>query len=125
MIRRPPRSTLFPYTTLFRSPADAAAWESLVPLRRRARDALEDAGEALAVAGAGRHGETGRGLQLLVLYEILELLLGDLAALLEALRARAERHEPLPPRAGEALVEISRALEAIAEALVEEGSYAL
>src|SRR2546427_4671388 len=23
MIRRPPRSTLFPYTTLFRSPADA------------------------------------------------------------------------------------------------------
>src|SRR2546423_7711507 len=28
MIRRPPRSTLFPYTTLFRSPAHA------VPLRR-------------------------------------------------------------------------------------------
>src|SRR2546422_4896978 len=27
MIRRPPRSTLFPYTTLFRSPsADALAW---------------------------------------------------------------------------------------------------
>src|SRR3712207_7394402 len=25
MIRRPPRSTLFPYTTLFRSKADAAA----------------------------------------------------------------------------------------------------
>src|SRR2546430_13621119 len=25
MIRRPPRSTLFPYTTLFRSPASAAA----------------------------------------------------------------------------------------------------
>src|SRR6266498_4965737 len=25
MIRRPPRSTLFPYTTLFRSPAEAAA----------------------------------------------------------------------------------------------------
>src|SRR3712207_9235276 len=25
MIRRPPRSTLFPYTTLFRSPAHAAA----------------------------------------------------------------------------------------------------
>src|SRR3989454_775628 len=29
MIRRPPRSTLFPYTTLFRSPGDAA------PLARR------------------------------------------------------------------------------------------
>src|SRR5258708_21462133 len=25
MIRRPPRSTLFPYTTLFRSPGEAAA----------------------------------------------------------------------------------------------------
>src|SRR5439155_3890931 len=25
MLRRPPRSTLFPYTTLFRSPADEAA----------------------------------------------------------------------------------------------------
>src|SRR2546429_9494370 len=26
MIRRPPRSTLFPYTTLFRSAADAPIW---------------------------------------------------------------------------------------------------
>src|SRR5256885_7789648 len=26
MIRRPPRSTLFPYTTLFRSLADGLAW---------------------------------------------------------------------------------------------------
>src|SRR5258708_16873879 len=26
MIRRPPRSTLFPYTTLFRSPADQVGW---------------------------------------------------------------------------------------------------
>src|SRR5258708_30260152 len=31
MIRRPPRSTLFPYTTLFRSHADE-------PLRRRQKD---------------------------------------------------------------------------------------
>ena len=103
------------------SPADAAKWESLVPLRRHARETLEDAREALAVARAGRHGETGRGFQLLVLYEILELLLGDLAALLEALRAGAERDEPLPPHAGEALADVSRALYAIAEAMVEEG----
>src|SRR2546427_6294495 len=26
MIRRPPRSTLFPYTTLFRSPLDGEVW---------------------------------------------------------------------------------------------------
>src|SRR2546422_2618215 len=43
MIRRPPRSTLFPYTTLFRSgfqppesPAAAADWRRIVP--RRVRD---------------------------------------------------------------------------------------
>src|SRR2546426_8341489 len=32
MIRRPPRSTLFPYTTLFRSPSSAAAGEGGRPL---------------------------------------------------------------------------------------------
>src|SRR2546429_3941880 len=30
MIRRPPRSTLFPYTTLFRSPQDTNALMSLI-----------------------------------------------------------------------------------------------
>src|SRR5258707_11840418 len=29
MIRRPPRSTLFPYTTLFRSRIDRRAWRSM------------------------------------------------------------------------------------------------
>src|SRR3712207_8084499 len=40
MIRRPPRSTLFPYTTLFRSPA-------AVPVRRRRQQepAVRDGGE--------------------------------------------------------------------------------
>src|SRR3712207_6968610 len=37
MIRRPPRSTLFPYTTLFRSPADA--WPVALALAGRAEDA--------------------------------------------------------------------------------------
>src|SRR5256885_12901001 len=46
MIRRPPRSTLFPYTTLFRSPcrarrlrraADAGRGRALQPLLRRDR----------------------------------------------------------------------------------------
>src|SRR3712207_8512147 len=31
MIRRPPRSTLFPYTTLFRSEADAHGWFTTSP----------------------------------------------------------------------------------------------
>src|SRR5256885_12180019 len=34
MIRRPPRSTLFPYTTLFRSRARAGFWENLASLAR-------------------------------------------------------------------------------------------
>src|SRR2546426_8524463 len=39
MIRRPPRSTLFPYTTLFRSPEDR---QHLVPAHER----IEPRGEA-------------------------------------------------------------------------------
>src|SRR2546422_6996511 len=35
MIRRPPRSTLFPYTTLFRSRADAAQRDALSRRMRR------------------------------------------------------------------------------------------
>src|SRR5256885_8550805 len=44
MIRRPPRSTLFPYTTLFRSPARPIHWSLCRldaehdPRRRRRRD---------------------------------------------------------------------------------------
>src|SRR3712207_1647267 len=58
MIRRPPRSTLFPYTTLFRSGADGGA--HLVHQARR------DVGEAVVVTGvAGDRGEDvvlgGRG----------------------------------------------------------------
>src|SRR3989454_8122346 len=52
MIRRPPRSTLFPYTTLFRSDDDLALHEHLgggvLPAGRGGRDAR------VAVAG-GRH----------------------------------------------------------------------
>src|SRR2546430_6809518 len=33
MIRRPPRSTLFPYTTLFRSSGNARAWRTMLELR--------------------------------------------------------------------------------------------
>src|SRR3712207_8577664 len=52
MIRRPPRSTLFPYTTLFRSHADPAE-----PLPRRPR-ARCPGDRAAAVAGQG--GPPGR-----------------------------------------------------------------
>src|SRR5438128_3515719 len=45
MLRRPPRSTLFPYTTLFRSPFLMHFQHvSLRPLARIAEDALENHG---------------------------------------------------------------------------------
>src|SRR3712207_7984433 len=51
MIRRPPRSTLFPYTTLFRS------CDVVVELRADPPVAAEPLGDALLVAGAGREPE--------------------------------------------------------------------
>src|SRR5256885_12050175 len=53
MIRRPPRSTLFPYTTLFRS---AAAWigsgVSIVPLQAAGATTAAQAGMAPVIACA-------------------------------------------------------------------------
>src|SRR5687767_15915396 len=45
MIRRPPRSTLFPYTTLFRSPPDGERADLQAVL----------AGEHLRASGGGQH----------------------------------------------------------------------
>src|SRR3712207_7634418 len=43
MIRRPPRSTLFPYTTLFRSPRGCEGWGGRGP-RSVGRQRQQDAG---------------------------------------------------------------------------------
>src|SRR2546429_3394634 len=58
MIRRPPRSTLFPYTTLFRSGRE----RELVPLRERPDELLRPGGRAGAhvqptIAVGGRQDE--------------------------------------------------------------------
>src|SRR2546427_8360895 len=53
MIRRPPRSTLFPYTTLFRSPPGRSR---PLPLRAAGRGSdLRDAGVVPPVADPGAH----------------------------------------------------------------------
>src|SRR3712207_8831873 len=52
MIRRPPRSTLFPYTTLFRSQGERGD---------RGNAAAGRAGGTVAGAGGGRCGARGRG----------------------------------------------------------------
>src|SRR3712207_7326267 len=61
MIRRPPRSTLFPYTTLFRSPLAAVTWFQRASRVREGVSRLDaslgyaealDAGERLKLAVA-------------------------------------------------------------------------
>src|SRR3989441_7728254 len=81
MIRRPPRSTLFPYTTLFRSrvpraqgrkPRDPAAQPGAVHAQEHPRAEPGDAGRLRAAQHGCRldttvliHGETGVGKELL------------------------------------------------------------
>src|SRR2546430_13767618 len=55
MIRRPPRSTLFPYTTLFRSEADDLAPARVVTRARPDERAATWAVEALEPAPERRH----------------------------------------------------------------------
>src|SRR5689334_24771585 len=58
MIRRPPRSTLFPYTTLFRSPISTCGW-SPAP-RSPTRGSCSDGRAALRDARVRRRGGRGR-----------------------------------------------------------------
>src|SRR3712207_9246402 len=62
MIRRPPRSTLFPYTTLFRSPTDDRLAYRLTDLPPRyysgtnCRTNRNDSAIARSTSGSGGHG---------------------------------------------------------------------
>src|SRR3712207_7267324 len=61
MIRRPPRSTLFPYTTLFRSLARRSQADEPTPMRE-ARGRVPDVScDWSVLAAACRHGVLGRG----------------------------------------------------------------
>src|SRR3712207_7248561 len=61
MIRRPPRSTLFPYTTLFRSPARRAVEAQRVP-QERTRVAFRHLGHLLRRAGREHQATLGPAL---------------------------------------------------------------
>ena len=52
LIQRPPRSTLFPYTTLFRSRIVAQGLAEVEAERKRAREELKQQVATLAIAGA-------------------------------------------------------------------------
>src|SRR3712207_8430153 len=76
MIRRPPRSTLFPYTTLFRSTADAG------PVRHRygaVRDLVLGAAVALPDGTVARSG--GKVIKNVAGYDLAKLFAGSLGAL--------------------------------------------
>src|SRR3712207_8114523 len=57
MIRRPPRSTLFPYTTLFRSPGEAAVAADVRARAQRPPDPARD-GDPPVPARAHRRGRS-------------------------------------------------------------------
>src|SRR3712207_8133960 len=59
MIRRPPRSTLFPYTTLFRSASSNGDW--LVPDKTHVITILQTA-RTILLSGAPHQGEEDTGL---------------------------------------------------------------
>ncbi|HZX95484.1 MAG TPA: FUSC family protein [Myxococcales bacterium] len=100
----------------------AQVWDDLAARRRKCREDLEQARHALAIARFGLQGETARGLQLLVLYEIAELSLGDVAAVSEALRAAAEEGKQVPEGVLALLDRVSAAQLAIADSVEGERS---
>src|SRR5258707_14569828 len=71
MIRRPPRSTLFPYTTLFRS---------LHPLARQRGDIDDAAGTGLPEIGQGKTDEAQRPLDV----DLPHRIVGGLVVVLDA-----------------------------------------
>src|SRR2546430_14802297 len=94
MIRRPPRSTLFPYTTLFRSHLGAPHLNS--PLAEH----VEDRGPALA---AGGQAALERGRQLAGTLHTLTVAVHGLRHLLEARRRGELAQRETAARLGDAV----------------------
>src|SRR3712207_8725450 len=65
MIRRPPRSTLFPYTTLSRSPRLVADRQGIARLNAAAQEAPVDGGDDAAALAEDRHWPTRQPLDAL------------------------------------------------------------
>src|SRR5256885_1970642 len=107
MIRRPPRSTLFPYTTLFRSKVD------------RGLDAALAAVDAFVAADQSESGTLTVAVAPISLDQIVEAARTALAPLLAG---RAQRCEfPPPPRPVEALADAAKSLRVI-RAMLEQAS---
>src|SRR3712207_9472458 len=87
MIRRPPRSTLFPYTTLFRSP-ELGFWEKY-PTQKLHSDVLAEMVHISALERVGHREKSGG-----------QYLPGNLKAALDSIAA-AYREPGSPPRSEE------------------------
>src|SRR5947199_3032254 len=72
MIRRPPRSTLFPYTTLFRSRSGRRAWQARSGSHPGLRRAVAGARCARATARSEEHTSELQSLRHLVCRLLLE-----------------------------------------------------
>src|SRR2546422_10080010 len=72
MIRRPPRSTLFPYTTLFRSiPAHAIHGDKAQSQRQRTLDAFRSgAADVLVATDIAARGIDVDGIRMVVNYDV-------------------------------------------------------
>src|SRR5687767_15560008 len=95
MIRRPPRSTLFPYTTLFRSFVDQVARPAMKVLSARALAAMAGAGLIPPDALAVRSEEHTSELQSLA-YLVCRLLLEKKKTRHDTMSRCARRREPRP-----------------------------
>src|SRR2546425_7549734 len=99
MIRRPPRSTLFPYTTLFRS-ASTSCSRGVSDSKRDRRPAMILASwrrfrsRSIAIATASRSEEHTSELQSLA-YLVCRLLLEKKKAILTYLQERYHRQRPI------------------------------
>src|SRR2546427_6655129 len=96
MIRRPPRSTLFPYTTLFRSHRRhrrrVAQPRAVVDVVGAERAAEHPHDEIVLLVGALRRGEAGEGIAAALALEPQQLLGGELQRFIP--RRLAERLVP-------------------------------
>src|SRR3712207_7825253 len=87
MIRRPPRSTLFPYTTLFRSRIEGGGHPGQDEQHRKAGDHRREEGEGQLLAGERQVAAQDRPELVELAFEALQL-----GTRLEHLRLRSEEH---------------------------------
>src|SRR3989454_8167451 len=98
MIRRPPRSTLFPYTTLFRSRAEADLYQRTTDfLRRLYREGFIQPAEQEETEDGAPRRRTKKGILQLAVIHLRQRLCSSSRALAESLAHLAESGRIRPP----------------------------